>query len=174
MDRKELIVTGKLKELNLSVFNKKLDASSKNSYTDVLSDDEECLIVEQILKGGTGFLYFLQKYQKHYPLCNKAIELLLNNVSDKGIQQLLLQNFKLYGYNEIQATTVCKLSAKVDGAFLYAFCTSGRVFYADLYTRLSLLCSEEYKKFSKEHNLPEQGNWGELYKQATENYHKMH
>ena len=169
MDIKEKFLTGEFKELCQSVFEQKIDSDSKGSFTVVLCEDEECFAVEQMLKGNTKMLYFLQKYQRHYPLSNKAVDMLIKNIACDNALQLLLQNFKLYGYNRTQGYAICKTAEALDSEFLYQFCLSARIFDQDLYNRLSLIRVDKFKEISDKKKISAD-NWGELYKESSQKY----
>ena len=91
---KNLITAGKLKELGLQVFGQKFDVNSDKSYTSVLTHDEECLVVDEILEGrnASGWFSFLSRYQKHYPLSSKALDLLLEKIGDNEKARELIAN----------------------------------------------------------------------------------
>lgn len=165
MDRKEFIVTGKLKELYQSVFEKKINEKSDGSYTAPLSEDEEALLVQQLLSGRSSYLGFLQKYQKHYPLSNKAMDLLIENLDKDFVLKFLEKEFTLYSFTESQGLAICNAAKGLDNRFLHAFCTSGRIFYSSVYQKLSLLGIND-----KNDSLPSEENWGELYKKSVNNY----
>jgi hypothetical protein len=166
---KELILAGKFKELYQSLFDQKLDPTSKGSFTAVLSEDEEVFAVEQMVQGNAKVLGFLLKYQKHYALSNKAVDLLIKNIADSNVQKLLSLNFKQYGYNLEQGFAICKAAESLDAEFLYNFCTTSKVFYKELYARLSLICPDKFKEICEKRKITAE-SWGELYKATSQYY----
>ncbi len=168
MEKKELIESGRFKELSLAVFNQKIDSSSEGVYTDILNEDEELAVAEKMLQENKEAGAFLYRYLEHYSLANKVVDLLIDNIADNTARKLLLKNFELYGYSLEQGYK--SLAEEIDADFLYKFCLSARIFYKELYDRLSLICPEGYKEISEKMKLPCDGNWGEVYLKAVKKY----
>lgn len=131
-----MISAGLFKELNRQVFNQKLSAESEGVFTRCIDEAAEVMLVKMMLEGNADATAFLKKYQKHYPLCNKAVNLLIDGITDDTAKDFLKQEFQLYGYNEEQGLKICKLACMLDAEFLLAFARYGRVFYADVQAAL--------------------------------------
>lgn len=159
MKKIEMILTGKFEELRRSVFEKKLDNSGEGTYTEPLSAEEECELVNQVLKHTPESEKFLLDYLEHYPINNKAVNMLISQAVDSDIKQILLKEFELYGYNVEQGLGICQAVGSTDSLFMRRFCGYGRIFYEDLYLRLSLIEAG--------------GSFGEIYKKAVDKYRKQ-
>lgn len=153
---KELISAGKFEELNRLVFDQKISEDSEATFTACLDEEEQLMLVQSMLSGQKGALEFMQKYQKHYTLCNKAIMKLIANISEEKVKSFLREEFRLYGYNEEQGVAVCKAVNVLDADFLLDFAMSGRVYYERVYAELRMASEDK-------------GGFGKVYRQAIEN-----
>lgn len=132
-----MISAGLFKKLNRQVFKQKFSAESAGVFTRCIAGEDEVLLVKQMLEGNADATAFLKKYQKHYPLSNKAINLLIDGIDDDKAKNFLKQEFQLYGYNEEQGLKICKLACMLDAEFLLAFAQCGRVFYSSVQAALN-------------------------------------
>lgn len=162
-----MIMAGQFKELYQATFKQKLEKGDETTYTSPLTDEEERLMVEQLLRGQSVWKSFLIKYVGHYALCNKSVSLLIAKITEGASREILLENFKRYGFNEEQGMAISGIADMLDAEFLQTFCESGRILFKDLYARLSLNAPEKYQELCKQKGLPTDGSWGELYKQAV-------
>lgn len=154
---KKLIESGKFEELRRKVFNQKLEEGSVGTYTILLSDDEECLLAQQVMRGTPNSREFLTEYLRHYPLCNKAVDVFISQPNyDSEVKSVLLEVITRYGFNEKQGFAICNNVGLSDVGFMQKFCKSGRVFYIDLYQSLTFLGEEE--------------GLGELYRKSVDAY----
>ena len=154
MSEKEKILAGQFKELRRSVFNKTLEESREGTYTEPLCEEDECLLVEQVLAQKPESKEFLLDYMAHYPLSNKAIDMLIAEAQKPDIKQILLTEIRHYGFNEDHGFAILKKIT--DFSSLKQVCESGRSLYPDLYHKISSIEVEE--------------NLGEIYKKAVERY----
>lgn len=171
-----LIMSGKLKELGLKVFGQKLDENSESSYTAVIPAEEECLIVKEMLEGrsASGWFNFLSRYQRHYPLCSKAINLLLADIlKDEYAKKLCAQEFKTYSFNEDQALAVCKKMEALGPEFIFDFCKAGRIMFKSAYQRLQFVSLGDYPELCEKHNLNPKESFGDVYARAVRERHKL-
>lgn len=173
---KELITSGKLKELGLKVFGQKFDENSDSSYTAVIPAEEECLIVKEMLEGrsASGWFNFLCRYQKHYPLSPEAIELLLADIlKNEYAKKLCAQEFKAYSFNEDQALAVCKKMEELEPEFVYNFCKAGRIMFQSVHQRLQFVSLGDYPELCEKHNLNPKESFGDVYARAVRERRKL-
>ena len=173
---KELITSGKLKELGLKVFGQKFDENAESSYTAVIPADEECLIVKEMLEGrnASGWFHFLCRYQKHFPLSSEAINLLLADIlKNEYAKKLCAQEFKLYGFNEAQALAVCKNLEALGPEFIYDFCKFARIMFQSAHQRLSFVSLGDYPELCEKHNLNPKESFGDVYARAVRERRKF-
>jgi len=153
---KEMIVSGKFEELCREVFNQKLNDDSEGTFTTPLVEEDECALVKQVLLGVPMSKDFLFEYLKHYPLGNKAVDLLISHLDNQDSKHAVLKIIERYGYTEGQGLAICHRIGSNDVPFMRKFCHSGRVFYIDLYQTLSLLGADE--------------EFGEIYRKSVDEY----
>ena len=173
---KDLITSGKLKELGLKVFGQKIDENAESSYTAVIPANEECLIVKEMLEGrnASGCFNFLCRYQKHYPLSPEAIELLLaNTLKNEYATKLCAQEFKQYGFNEAQALAVCKNLKALEPEFIFDFCKCARMMFRSVQQHLQFVSLGDYPELCEKHNLNPKESFGDVYASAVREYRKM-
>ena len=140
--KKEMISAGKFKELDRLVFEQRVSTEGTKTYAICLGDEDELMVVNSVLSGNKEALSFLQKYQQHYPLGNKAVVALIKGITENGdVKNFMKQEFKLYGYNQEQAVEVLKLHDNLDTEFLLTFAMSGRVYYENVDAAMRMIGS---------------------------------
>lgn len=173
---KDLITSGKLKDLGLKVFGQKIDENAESSYTAVIPANEECLIVKEMLEGrnASGWFNFLCRYQKHYSLSPEAIELLLADIlKNEYAKKFCAQEFKRYGFNEAQAMAVCKNLGALEPEFIFDFCKAGRMMFQSVHQRLQFVSPGDYPELCEKHHLNPKESFGDVYARAVREYRKM-
>lgn len=174
----KLIENEQIAELSAQVFNQKLSESGNGTYTEVLSEDEETAFMDKLLsKDGLEaepWLKFLNDYSEHYPVCNQAIDLLLNSLDKSQAMPLLVTLLNKYSYNEQQGLKVCDIvlkgnSYKENLDLLQTMTGCGRFFSDEIYKRLEVVDAR-----IRDAGYAEQAVFAESYRQAVENYKNNH
>ena len=168
----KLINDEEIAELSTQVFNSKL-ADGSDTFTDVLSEEEEIAFMQKLLtKDGAEadpWLEFIQGYNRHYPVCNKAIDVLFQNLDNSRNVALLIDLLSAHGYNERQGLAVCDLVWKLsdqDKALLLIqlIYECGRFFSSEIYQKLMSIDARVRERNG------EQIHFAESYRQAVENH----
>ena len=152
---------------------RKLSADSSGTYLEHFSEEDEVLFAECLFDGNKESEEVFLKYISHYPLCNKAVDVLIKRLPDAKARKILLNDFSRYGFNENQGLAICKLAPSLDEEFMIEFSKSGRIFFSEVYHRLSLLDMKNYQAKDKRKDLPTK-NLGEYYRQAVEKRRKSY
>ena len=174
----ELIEKNKAEALYSAIFNQKLPGStSDGTYTQVLSFEEETMLVRKVLNTNDyeadPWLEILQQYSRIYPLSNQAVQELLDNMDNPKAIPLLLSILSAFGYNEAQGIALCKYVLQ------HLQSTHTLKILQLVYERAHFLSPEIHRLLEnidcrmQEVGYIEQAKFTESYCQAIENYRKI-
>ena len=136
MEYIDIIRNGRVVELSAAVFGKTLNGV--DTFADSLKDNEEVELVQRLISDEKPeeWLGWIKDYIKYYPLGNKAMNALVENLQSEPAEKAAIAQFTRYGYTEEQAVKICRKAISAEaGAYrklIETISTYGRIFYDDL------------------------------------------
>lgn len=174
----ELIRKEEISELYANVFAQKLpDSTGDGTFTRVLSEDEETEFMEKLIsKSGyeaDPWLEFIQEYCRHYPLSNKATNVLFKHIDDPKTIPLLIDILSTFGYTDSQGIALCELVLKDSQSphalrILQLIYERARIFSPDVYRLLEKIDARIH-----ESGYAEQATFAVSYRQVIDSRHQI-
>lgn len=129
----DIIRNGRVVELSAAVFGKTL-INGSDTYADFLDDNEEVELVQRLISDDKPeeWLGWMREYRKHYPLGNKAVSMLIENLQSESAEKALIEEFDRYSYTEEHAVKICRKALSAEAGkykkLIAAICTDVRIF----------------------------------------------
>ena len=172
----DLIANSSIAELREYVLEAKLSPTATQTYTRVLSEEEEMAAVKKLVVDvkaeRSSWLAFMAEYSLKYPLCNQAVDYLIKHSGIEAVCALLVSLFSRYGYTAEQGRQVCALADRHNNEqinrLLDAVCSFGRTYDESIYSLLQNIDfhTKEQKKSISESKI----SLAEKYKKGVEKY----
>ncbi len=163
----DVIRNGRVVELSAAVFGKTLNGI--DTYADSLNDDEELELVQRLVSDEKPeeWLGWMKEYRKYYPLGNKAVNMLIENLQSEAAEKALIEEFSRYSYTEEAGVKVCRKAISAEaGAYrklLEVISTCGHISYDDLPLLLARLDERD-----KDEDLPPM--YADTYRKSIRKY----
>lgn len=139
----DIIRNGRVVELSAAVFGKTLNGT--DTFADSLDNDEELELIQRLISDEKPeeWLGWMREYRKYYPLGNKAVNMLIENLQSEIAEKALIEEFSRYSYTEEAALKICRKALNAEAGtyrkLIETISACGRIFYDDLPLLLSRL-----------------------------------